>query len=821
MEHRFTKRAEGALNNSLQLACNLGHTYIGSEHLLLALMKEKESLASFFLEGHGLSERKIKSAIADFAGTGTPTKITVKDMTPRTRRIIELSGKCAQRFSSATIGTEHILLALLGERESVAVRLLVSLGVAISDLEGELTAFLETAEGTGKNGRNTKKYLSPLSAGSVLLTYGKDLTQAALEGKNDPLINREGELARVIQILSRRTKNNPCLIGEPGVGKSAIAEGLALKIALDEVPDSLKGKALLQLDVSAMIAGAKYRGEFEDRLKSVIKEASENKKIILFIDEIHMIVGAGAAEGAVDAANILKPALARGELQVLGATTVKEYRQKIEKDSALERRFQPVSVAEPTEAESVSILKGLKEKYEAHHRLHITDEAIEAAVRLSSRYISDRFLPDKAIDLLDEAASSLRVSQSAPSATLLALEKQLAAISQRKLLAVKSQNFEEAAQLRGKEGELKALYEEERKQASEALAKSEGTVLPSHIAEVVTRHTGIPLSALEKSESERLYLLEDALKARVIGQDEAIHLVAQAIRRTRLGLKNPRRPIGSFLFLGPTGVGKTELSLTLASLLFDREDALIRLDMSEYMERHSVSRLIGSPPGYVGYEEGGQLTELVRRRPYSVVLFDEIEKAHPDVFNLLLQITEDGALTDAQGRRVDFANTVIILTSNVGAGAFAEGHAVGFVSEPTQKREEAMKEALKATFRPEFLNRLDEIVYFSPLSKDDLEKIAALLLDDLKERAKEGGISLSFDPSTAALLVKESKDIALYGARPLRRTLRRLVEDALSLALLSEEITASLPIFCAVEGDSVRFLQGEDTDAFLLEQKEQ
>ncbi len=821
MEHRFTKRAEGALNNSLQLASGLGHTYIGSEHLLLALAKEKDSLAAFFLEGHGLSGEKIENAIADFAGTGTKTEITVKDMTPRTRRIIELSGKTADTFHASSIGTEHILLSLLGERESVAVRLLSSLGIAVSDLEGELIAFLETAAGKGKGGQGGKKYDSPISTGSVLLSYGKDLTLAAFEGKNDPLINREGELSRVIQILSRRTKNNPCLIGEPGVGKSAIAEGLALKIALGEVPDGLKGKALLQLDISAMIAGAKYRGEFEDRLKSVIKEASENKKIILFIDELHMIVGAGAAEGAVDAANILKPALARGELQVLGATTHKEYRQRIEKDSALERRFQPVLVAEPSETESVAILKGLKEKYEAHHRLSITDEAIEAAVRLSARYITDRFLPDKAIDLLDEAASSLRVSKSAPSSSLLSLEKRLAEIREGKLLAVKAQRFERAAALRSEEREIKALCEQERKKEKENAEKREGTVLASHVAEVVTRHTGIPLSSLEKSESERLYLLEDALKARVIGQDEAVHTVAQAIRRSRLGLKNPRRPIGSFLFIGPTGVGKTELSLALASLLFDKKEALIRLDMSEYMERHSVSRLIGSPPGYVGYEEGGQLTELVRRRPYSVVLFDEIEKAHPDVFNLLLQITENGTLTDAQGRGVDFANTVIILTSNVGARESAEGKAVGFITSPALKKEEETKAALKATFRPELLNRLDEIVYFSPLDEEALEKIALLLLEDLRIRAKEGGLSLDFSPSVSTLLVKESKDIAQYGARPLRRTLRRLVEDPFSLALLSGKISADLPIICTEKNGEICFLQNRPQDSFASESQKE
>ena len=818
MEHRFTRRAESALNNSLHLASGLGHTYIGSEHLLLSLMKEEEGLAFFFLEGHGLSERKIRGAIAEFAGTGTPTKITPKDMTPRTRRIIELSAKSALRFSADAIGTEHLLLALLGERESVAVRLLVSLGVGISDLENELLSFLSgTASGEGAQGRG--RYVSSLPKDSVLLTYGKDLTLAAAEGKNDPLIHREAELERVIQILSRRTKNNPCLIGEPGVGKSAIAEGLALKMAEGEVPEHLRGRTLLQLDVSAMIAGAKYRGEFEDRLKSVIKEASENKRIILFIDEIHMIVGAGAAEGAVDAANILKPALARGELQVLGATTVKEYRQRIEKDAALERRFQPVLVAEPSETETVGILRGLREKYEAHHRLSISDGAIEAAVRLSARYIADRFLPDKAIDLLDEAASALRVRQSAPSPQAAALERRLSALTQQKLAAIKSQDFEKALRLRTEESDLRqehsALLERRSQDEADAL-----TVTATDIAAVVTRRTGIPLAALEASENQRLFHLEDALRQRVIGQDEAIRLVAQAIRRTRLGLKNPRRPVGSFLFIGPTGVGKTELSKALAATLFDKEDALIRLDMSEYMEKHSVSKLIGSPPGYVGYEEGGQLTERIRRRPYSVLLFDEIEKAHPDIFHILLQITEDGALTDAQGRRVDFSNTVIILTSNVGAREASEASPLGFVTQREDKREALTKAALRNTFPPEFLNRLDEIVYFSPLERAELERIAALLLEDLQKRAAEGGLALSFDEEMAPFLVREAEELSRYGARPLRRALRHLIEDKLTSALLSGTLDASRPILCALYLGEVRFLQGEDA-APSAAQKEQ
>ena len=810
MNHRFTQHAQNVLNNSLLLASSMGHTYIGSEHLLLALAKERESFSCCFLESHGLFDGKIHNAITEFAGTGMPSKISPKDMTPRTKRMIEGSARFAARFFSSTIGTEHLLGALFEERESVAVRLLTSLGVNIGDLENELCSFLASEKDKTPSLQKSGKYVSPFSQGSPLALYGKDLTLSAYEGKTDPLIGRERELERVIQILSRRTKNNPCLIGEPGVGKSAIAEGLARQIVSGEVPEGLLGKSLILLDISAMIAGAKYRGEFEDRMKSIIKEASENKRIILFIDEIHIIVGAGAAEGAVDAANILKPALARGELQVLGATTIKEYRARIEKDAALERRFQSVLIPEPDEEEAIRILKGLREKYEAHHKLSITDDAIEAAVKLSVRYLSDRFLPDKAIDLLDEAASSLCVLQSTASPALVQTEKRMAQLSEEKLNAIKAQNFEEAARLRDEEAKIKSVYEAQKEALKQEAEARGGVLLSSHIAKVVTQRTGIPISTLNETEEEKLSRLEEALSHRIIGQEEAVKTVAKAIRRTRLGLKNPRRPIGSFLFLGPTGVGKTELSKTLASVLFGKEDAFIRLDMSEYMEKHSVSKLLGSPPGYVGYEEGGQLTEKVRRRPYSVVLFDEIEKAHPDIFNILLQITEDGILTDSQGRHVDFANTVIILTSNVGARENEESKSLGFVTNKEEKGEAIAKDVLKRTFRPEFLNRLDEIVYFKKLNKEDLEKIASLLIEELRERARESGLTLIFEEGIAAFLAQKDIDPA-YGARPLRRTLRRYIEDALSSALLSGELDRSLPIIIKSENGSIRFLQTANT----------
>ena len=810
MNHRFTPKAQNVLNRTLSLAGGMGHTYIGSEHLLLSLLSEEDSVAGRFLESHGLTEEKVRTAISDFAGVGGPVSVTPKDMTPRTKHIIEASAAVALRTGAGFIGTEHLLFATVTEKESVAFRLLGSLGIRPDEIAEELSAFFENTDAARKSLPRNRKYTSPLTSGSPLNLYGRDLTARAAEGKNDPLIGREEETERVIRILSRRTKNNPCLIGEPGVGKTAVAEGLAARIAEGNVPENLKNKCVILLDLSAMIAGAKYRGEFEDRLKSVLKEVEKNDRIILFIDEVHVIVGAGAAEGAVDAANILKPALARGELQMIGATTLREYRAHIEKDSALARRFQPVLIGEPNEEETVKILEGLKDRYEAHHKLKISDEAIRAAVRLSVRYMSDRFLPDKAIDLLDEAASALRVKRSTRPPAVGLAEKQLCALSEKKLSAIKAQDFERAAALRDEEAGLRLALEQTEKAWETQEANEEDTVEAEHVAEVVTRHTGIPLNTLTESEEAKLARLEEVLQKSVIGQEEAVSTVARAVRRSRLGLRNPKRPVGSFLFLGPTGVGKTALSRTLAEVLFGGEDALIRLDMSEYMERHSVSKLIGSPPGYIGYDEGGQLTERIRRRPYAVVLFDEIEKAHPDITNILLQVMEDGALTDSQGRRVDFSNAIIILTSNAGAREMEEARPLGFTADAASVAHRVTEAAMKNAFRPEFLNRLDEIVHFRTLSEEDLKKIASLMLSELAQRAAESGLTLIFEENLCELLVKESYQPS-FGARPLRRTITRLVEDALSGELLSGRIRRDEPLYIGARDGTVVFRQKEKT----------
>lgn len=804
MNRSFTPKAQNVLNRTPTLAGGMGHTYIGSEHLLLSLSAEEESVAMRFLESHGLTEEKIRTAITEFAGVGTPVTVTPRDMTPRTKHIIESSAVAALRTGGGYIGTEHLLYALTEEKDAVAFRLLTSLGVRVGELTEELSAFFESTDTARKNPPQSRKYTSPFESGSPLRLYGRDLTGRAAEGKNDPLIGREEETERVIRILSRRTKNNPCLIGEPGVGKTAVAEGLAARIAEGNVPENLRDKCVILLDISAMIAGAKYRGEFEDRLKSVLKEIEKNGKVILFVDEVHIIVGAGAAEGAVDAANILKPALARGELQMIGATTLREYRTHIEKDSALARRFQPVLIGEPSEEETVRILEGLKDRYEAHHRLKISDEAIRAAVRLSVRYMSDRFLPDKAIDLLDEAAAALRVKKSSLSPSLYRVEKRLGEISESKLCAIKMQDFEKAAALRDEETSLRLLLEEETAPKEETA----DTVLASHIAEAVTRHTGIPQGALTESEEAKLARLEEVLHKSIVGQDEAVSTVARAVRRSRLGLKNPKRPVGSFLFLGPTGVGKTALSRTLAEVLFGGEEALIRLDMSEYMERHSVSKLIGSPPGYIGYDEGGQLTERIRRRPYAVVLFDEMEKAHPDVANILLQIMEDGVLTDAQGRKADFSNAIIILTSNAGAREVEEARPLGFTATSGDVADRVTEAAVKNAFRPEFLNRLDEIVHFRPLNREDLKKIASLMLEEVGKRAAESGLTLIFEEGLTDLLVKEGYRPA-FGARPLRRAITHLVEDALSGELLYGRIKKEAPLYIGASDGKVTFRQKE------------
>ena len=724
--NRFTQKAQNTLNRALATAREMGHTYIGSEHLLLGLLEEQDSVAEKLLTKSGVETEAVKGAIEEMVGRGSQTFVSAADMTPRTKKIIEGSAYESMRRGQNYIGTEHLLLATLNESDCVAVRILDELGVDPSAIREELEGYFGEisqparagmGEADVKTAKGAKK--SNIKGCPTLSNFGRDLTELAKQGKIDPIIGRDRETERVIQILSRRTKNNPCLIGEPGVGKTAVVEGLAQKIADGTIPETLRDKTVIALDIPAMIAGAKYRGEFEERMKNVMDEVSKNPGIILFIDEIHTIVGAGAAEGAVDAANIIKPALARGEMQLIGATTISEYRGHIEKDAALERRFQSVMVNEPSNEESIEIIRGLRDKYEAHHSLKISDEAIKAAVELSVRYIQDRYLPDKAIDLVDEAASRIRISSITSPSDLKEIEEKLKEISRNKEEAVSSQDFERAASLRDEEKKLTAEYEEKKSAWEKSSSRANLTLTENDIADVVTQWTGIPVSRLLEGEGEKLLRLEETLKAKVIGQDSAIEAISKAIRRGRTGLKDPRRPIGSFIFIGPTGVGKTELTKALAEVMFGDRNAMLRLDMSEYMEKHSVSKLIGSPPGYVGYDEGGQLTEKVRRHPYSVVLFDEIEKAHPDVFNILLQVLEDGILTDSQGRRVDFKNTVIIMTSNAGASAAEQsarqlGFAVSGANEDEKaQREKTIMNALKSTFRPEFINRIDDIIIFN------------------------------------------------------------------------------------------------------------
>ena len=818
MNNRFTAKAQNVLNNALRIAAALGHTYIGSEHLLLSLAAEGEGVAAKLLAARGVTPDDIQRVLVETAGQGTMSHVTPTDMTPRTKRILEASAVESEKCGQNYIGTEHLLLALLSERDSVAVQILEELGISADDLKNDVIAFLNDSPAAGKREKGTRENgeaKGVLAKTPSLANYGRDLTEMARTGKLDPIIGRDTETERVIQILSRRQKNNPCLIGEPGVGKTAVVEGLAEKIVNGSVPENLKNKSIVTLDVAGMIAGAKYRGEFEERLKSIMEEVRKNPDIILFIDEIHTIVGAGAAEGAVDAANILKPALARGEMQVIGATTIAEYRAHIEKDAALERRFQSVMVGEPTPEESVAILKGLRDKYEAHHKLKISDEAIEAAVNLSKRYIADRFLPDKAIDLVDEAASKLRISAHTSPEGLKETEQRIATLKREKEEAISAQDFEKAAKLRDEEKNAEEAYQKAKTEWENEVKGQALTVTATDIADVVTQWTGIPVSRLMEEESERLLHLEELLGKRVIGQDAAVSAVAKAIRRGRMGLKDPKRPIGSFIFLGPTGVGKTELTKALAELLFGDPNAMIRLDMSEYMEKHSVSKLIGSPPGYVGYEEGGQLTEKIRRRPYSVVLFDEIEKAHPDVFNILLQVLEDGVLTDSQGRKVDFKNTILIMTSNVGASALtgpAKG-TLGFSEKPEEENTEKVAhdrvmDALKATFRPEFLNRIDDIIIFNRLTEEDIKKIAHLMLSEVGARIHDLGIEITFDDSVAALMAKEGFD-AVYGARPLRRAIVRLVEDPFSGEMLEGKIKAGDKVNAVEKDGKVEFLKEE------------
>ena len=798
-ENKFTPRAEESLRLAQEAAQDLGHGYVGCEHLLLGLLREEEGIAHRVLSEYGLTDEMITGILQRSVGQGTSGDAPSQGLTPRAKSVIELAVGESHRMGAGYIGTEHLLMGLLREGSNMAVRILRTVGVDPRKMYASVQQKLsETSPHTVTSGAGTPNKENK-KTGKTLEEFTRDLTEAARQGKLDPVIGRDKEIQRVVQILSRRTKNNPVLIGEPGVGKTAIAEGLAQRIAAADVPEELLNKKLLSLDLSGMVAGTKYRGEFEERIKNALDEVKKDGNVILFIDELHTIVGAGSAEGAVDAANILKPALSRGEIRVIGATTLNEYRKYIEKDAALERRFQPVTVGEPTPEDTIAILKGLRDKYEAHHKLTITDEALEAAVTLSRRYISDRFLPDKAIDLMDEAASQVRMKAESASPDLKSLEEKIAALRREKSEAIAAQDYEKAAQLRDIEKNYTDQVEIERDNWRRKLSQNRGTVTAEDIANVVAGWTGIPVTRLTEDESTRLLKLEETLQQRVVGQDEAVAAVARTIRRDRVGLKDPKRPIGSFLFLGPTGVGKTELCKALAEAMFGDENAMIRIDMSEYMERHTVSRLVGSPPGYVGHEEGGQLTEKVRRKPYSVVLFDEIEKAHEDVWNILLQILEDGIVTDSQGRRVDFRNTVIVMTSNVGAKNItaAENTRLGFDgSEKNAEKDEAARFArireavmaeLKRTFKPEFLNRIDETIVFRQLTEEDIVKIAHRMLTITGKRMAQQGITLTADEDAVAMLAKNGFD-AEYGARPLRRSIQNTVEDAVAEQMLEGKL---------------------------------
>ncbi len=785
--NRFTIEAEQVLRTAHESAAELGHGYVGSEHLLLGFLREKERAVSKFLSQFGVTYEKVRAKICENVGTGASAKSTPQGLTPKSRRIVETALKKASGMGKRFIGAEHILLGILGESDCVAMRLLGVMNVDTEKIERDIICAIgpdEERESAEYRSRGQQRPQGREKADiKSLSNFGRDLTEIARSGALDPVIGRDREINRMIQILARRTKNNPVLIGDPGVGKTAVVEGLASLIAVGDVPQMLKGKRIFMLDIPAMVAGTKYRGEFEERIKAFLREVARVGNIIVFIDEVHTIVGAGSAEGAVDAANILKPALSRGEVQIIGATTYDEYRRHIERDSALDRRFQAIKVEEPSEEDAFEILKGLRARYEAHHGVKISDEALCAAIAMSVRYINDRKLPDKAVDLIDEAASRARLYATTPPPRLKELEEEILVTLAAKEERARNQDFESAAYLRDKEMKLRHELESIASRWQSAAGERGAEIGKMHIAEVISEQTGVPVLRITETESERMMNLERELSKRIIGQEEAVRAVSRAIRRGRTGLADPKRPIGSFLFAGPTGVGKTELARALAETMFGDEDMMIRVDMSEYMEKHAVSRLLGSPPGYVGYEDGGELTEKVRRRPYSVVLFDEIEKAHPDVFNMLLQILEDGILTDSHGKRADFKNTIIIMTSNIGARSIASGNGVGFLSGGTEHEAEHMKKSvmseLKRSFRPEFLNRIDDIIIFGKLSLDEIHRISDMMLESTQRRAASLGIKLQITDSAREVIVEHGFDTQ-YGARPMRRAIRREIEEILA-----------------------------------------
>ena len=795
MQEKYTKKAFDVLQRAKEAAAKLGNEYIGTEHILLGLTLVQQSVAAKALEGQNVTYHQVMERICEMQGKKQKFYLPL-DMTPRAKRVVERSKQEAVRLGANYVGTEHILLALLREPDTLAITLLEDLGVDIQTLYEDIMLLLGESEAqpAGVQGMHERPK-EEISETETLDKFSRDMTALAKQGKFDPIVGREQEIERIIRILSRRTKNNPCLMGDPGVGKTAIVEGLAQKISDGNVPDTLRHKRILSLDLFAMVAGSKYRGEFEERMKKALEDVKAAGNIILFIDEIHTVIGAGAAEGAIDASNILKPALARGEIQLIGATTLEEYRKHIEKDAAFERRFQPVRVEEPTEAVAVQMLTALKDPYEMHHRVRISDEAIAAAVRLSARYVTERFLPDKAIDLIDEAASCLRLSAYTAPTSIKELEARIAELEQEKETAIKTEEFEQAAEIKKLQDGLRTSLKAAKRAWESTHDSGEIVVTADNVAEIVSRWTGIPVQSMQEEESQRLLHLEEVLHKRVIGQDEAVKALAKAVRRGRVGLKDRNRPIGSFLFLGPTGVGKTELSKALAEALFGDENAMVRIDMSEYMEKHSVSRMVGSPPGYVGYEEGGQLSEKVRRNPYSVVLFDEIEKASPEVFNILLQVLDDGHITDGQGRKVDFKNTVIIMTSNAGARSIAAPKRLGFTSVETPEQSyEMMKKGvmdeIKNIFKPEFLNRIDDIIVFHPLEKEEITRIVRLLTDVMAKRVKENmNITVSFTKKAIEKIAEEGYDKA-YGARPLRRAIQSKIEDAFAEEYLLGNIKA-------------------------------